>query len=287
MNGPNMALLSAILIGVSTVFANLASKNTPPLLFSTYALLISAFLLFIIIALSKSKLPKFGSLKKSPDFWKITASRNIAGILLLQYGMSMTGVINSVVMLRLEPVFVMAFGHLLLKERMRAKEILYVLAMVFGAVLMSTSGNLSFGATQIGDALIVLAVFFLGYSYIPVRRITQNSDPASVTAFSNLAGGLVLLVVSVIVLPTLAMSAKAFQFTMASVILFYVLGLTLWFKSLKTTKAWIVASLLSLSPIAGGLIAFVWLGESISLIQLLGAAIILVVSYKISVEHKN
>ncbi|MFH0889538.1 MAG: DMT family transporter [Candidatus Aenigmatarchaeota archaeon] len=287
MNGGRLAMLSAILIGVSTVFSNLASKNTSPLLVSTYALLISAALLFIIIFCTKNKIPSIYEISRSADFWKITISRNIAGAVLLQYGLSMTSVISSVVMLRLEPVFVMAFGHLLLKEKMKTREILYVLAMIVGAILMSTAGNLSLGTAQIGDLLIALAVVFMGYSYIPVRRITQNSDPVQITAFSNFAGGLVLLVASVIILPSLVMSDKAFGFTMASVILFYVIGLTLWFKSLKTTKAWIVASLLSLSPIAGGLIAFVWLGESINFIQLVGATIILVVSYKISTEHKD
>ena len=68
-------------------------------------------------------------------------------------------------------------------------------------------------------------------------------------------------------------------------ITFYVLGLFLWFKSLKSVKPWVVASILSLEPIAGALLAFFWLGQILSLIQILGGAIMIAVTYFIAREN--
>ncbi len=285
--GAKLALSSAILIGFSIVFQNQASKLAQPILVATYALLISAIILLAISKIANKKLSTIKGLKNSADFWKITLSRNVLGTILLLYGMSLTTSINSLVILRLEPAFVMLFGYFLLRERLKQEEILYVSLTILGAVLVSTSGNLSIGQAQIGDLLVLASLVFLGYSYIPSRRIMQKTDPLILTAYSNLFGGIVLLLLSMVLVKNLSMPANAFMFTMGSVITFYVVGLSLWFEALKKIEAWKVAALLSITPIAGGALSFLWLGESINEVQLIGAIIIITASYKLSTERKS
>ncbi|MBI3413165.1 MAG: EamA family transporter [Candidatus Aenigmarchaeota archaeon] len=285
--GSKLAIFSAILIGISIVFQSQASKLAQPVLVATYALLISSVILLAISKVLNKKLSAVKELKNNADFWKITMSRNVFGTFLLLYGMSMTTSINSLVILRLEPAFVILFGYALLRETLKQKEILFVIATIIGAVLISTSGNLSFGPAQIGDLLVFSSLLFLGYSYIPSRRIMKKTDPLVLTAYSNLFGGIVLLLLSAIVLDNLIMPVNALVLTMGSIITFYVVGLSLWFAALKNTEAWKVAALLSITPIAGGMLSFFWLGESLNLIQLAGAAIILYASYRLSSERKS
>ncbi len=286
-DGAKLALCSAILIGFSIVFQGQASKLTQPILVATYALVISSFILLALARAMGKKLSDIKKLKKNKDFWKITMSRNVFGTLLLLYGMSLTTSINSLVILRLEPAFVILFGYLLLRERLKQKETLYVFLTILGAVLVSTSGNLSFGETQIGDLLVLSSLLFLGYSYIPSKRIMQKTDPLILTAYSNLFGGLILLAMSAITVKNLVMPANALMLTMGSVITFYVVGLSLWFEALKKIEAWKVAALLSITPIAGSLLSFLWLGESMNATQLIGAMIIIIASYKLSTERKK
>lgn len=284
--GSKLALYSAILIGFSIVLQTQAAKLAQPILVATYALLISAAILLVMAKLGNKKLTAINKLKGSADFWKITLSRNVFGTILLLYGLSLTTSINSLVILRLEPAFVILFGYALLKEKLKPKEILYVIATIIGAVLVSTSGNLSFGSAQTGDLLVFSSLLFLGYSYIPSRRIMQKTDPLILTAYSNLFGGIILLALSAILVKNLSMPTNALLLTMGSVITFYVIGMYLWFEALKLTKAWIVASLLSIAPIAGGALSFLWLGESLNTVQLIGAILIITISYKLSIERK-
>ncbi len=284
--GTKLAIYSAILIGLSAVVQNLATKKAEPLLVSSYALLMSSIILVVLVSVSGKKFVPLRKLKDSADFWKIVISRNVLGILLLNYGFSMTTAINSVVVLRLEPAFVAIFGYLLLKERITLKEIVYVAATIAGALLISTKGDIAFGAIKTGDILVAASMIIFGYSYIPARKITKKIDPIQVVAFSNLAGGIILMSASIIFLRSVSVSTEALGLITISVMLFHVLGLTLWFKALKKTDAWRVAALLSLSPIAGGALAFLWLGESLNTVQLIGAAIVLAASYKISVGRK-
>ncbi|MBI4177158.1 MAG: DMT family transporter [Candidatus Aenigmarchaeota archaeon] len=283
--GARLAVYSAILIGVSIVFQSQASKLAQPVLIATYALLISSVILLVMAKIKGKKLNAINKLRKKADFWKITLSRNVFGTLLLLYGLSMTTSINSLVILRLEPAFVIFFGYLLLREKLKQKEIFYVTATIIGAVLVSTSGVLSFNETQTGDLLVLSSLIFLGYSYIPSRRLMQKTDPLILTAYSNLFGGIVLLILSAALVKNLAIPANALLFTMVSVITFYVVGLSLWFEALKKTQAWRVASLLSITPIAGGALSFLWLGESLNFVQLTGAITILLASYKLSAKR--
>lgn len=283
--GTKLALYSAILIGISIVFANAAAKRAEPLLVSSYSLLISSAILFAFVLFSKKKFSDFHKIKNSADFWKIVFSRNIIGISLLTYGLSMTTAVNSLVMLRLEPVFVIIFGYFLLKERVTSKELLFVIAIIAGAMLVSTGGNFSgLGATHAGDLLVIASLVTLGYSYIPTKRLVKKMNPIEMTALSNLAGGAILLAISVFVLRKMTMPIEALYLTAGSAISFHVLGLVFWFKALKTVEAWKVAALLSISPVAGGALAFLWLGESFNTVQLVGAMIVLAVSYILSVE---
>ncbi|MBI2085638.1 MAG: DMT family transporter [Candidatus Aenigmarchaeota archaeon] len=285
--GSKLALSSAVLIGFSIVFQNQASKLAEPILIATYALLISSFILLVLARIMNKKLSDIKRLQHDKDFWKITLSRNVFGTIFLLYGMSLTTSINSLVILRLEPAFVILFGYFLLREKLKQKEILFVSLTIIGAILVSTSGKLSLSGTQIGDLLVLSSLLFLGYSYIPSRRMMQKTDPLILTAYSNLFGGLILLTVSAITVKNLVMPASALMLTMGSVITFYVIGLSLWFEALKKIEAWKVAALLSITPIAGGALSFLWLGESINEIQLLGATIIIAASYKLSTERKK
>ena len=106
------------------------------------------------------------------------------------------------------------------------------------------------------------------------------------TAASNIAGGLFLLLIAIIFSVSVAVSVDALALIFGSVITYYTIGLILWFEALKIISAWKVSALLSIGPIAGGALAFFWLGESLNLIQIIGAITILLASYKLSTQRK-
>jgi len=68
---------------------------------------------------------------------------------------------------------------------------------------------------------------------------------------------------------------------------FHVFGILLWFTALKSVKPWIVASMLSLTPIVSSLLAFFWLGQTLLTIQLIGGAIIIITTFFIGRENRK
>jgi probable blue pigment (indigoidine) exporter len=100
-------------------------------------------------------------------------------------------------------------------------------------------------------------------------------------------GGLILLPFAFLFSPTLAWtSAIGWNYLIGYVIMFNVIGLTLWFAALKTVKGWIVSALRALGPIAGMPVAFLLFGETLTPIQIVGAAVVLATSFLIAREHK-
>ena len=76
-------------------------------------------------------------------------------------------------------------------------------------------------------------------------------------------------------------------YLLSYVVLFNVIGLTLWYFSLKTVRPWIVSALRSIGPLAGAPIAFLLFGEILSTVQILGAFIVLASSSAIIYEHNR
>ena len=286
--GTKLAVFSAIFIGINIVFANAAAKMADPILIAMYSAIIASLILSALMFVKKRKFSSFYEMGKSQDFWKIVVSRNIIGSIIFIYGISMTTAVNSLIIVRLEPILVVLFGYALLNEKIRRRDLFYVLMMILGAVFVSTGGNFAeLGATNAGDALVLLSLVALGYSYIPSRRMMKKVGAIELNTFSSIVGAVALIAVSLTVSRTLTISQNALLLIFASTIFYSLLGLTLWFKALESVHAWKVAALLSIGPIAGGALAFFWLGESLNVVQAIGAVMVLVLSYKICIERKH
>ncbi len=283
------ASLSTIFIGFSIVIASVASKLVHPFVLITIGCAFSILFLFLLNKTLKEGLQLREILKNHRrHFLLILVSRSIMGQVILITGFSMTLAIRAVFMLRFEPVFVLLYSSLLLRERIMMKKILLVLVLLFGGYLVATNGSLDiFTGFNLGDVLIVIALAFLAYSYIPSSRIMKKVNAISLTIVLNAISLLFFLPLVLIFFPVQMVSvdlAVLYLITIYS-LFFYVLGTFLWFKSLNKVKPWVVASVLALEPVAGATLAFVWLGQFLLPIQLVGGAIMIATTYLIAREN--
>lgn len=278
-------VLATFFIGLGSVFLSQATKSTSPIIVITFAALLSSILYFVITRIFRIKT----NIKKAIREYKrelliITIFRASLGSLILAYGFSLTSAIRAVLMIRMEPIFVIILGYIFLREGLKPKEIFLVILMVFGGLLLSTSGNLSKlnQLPSIGDGLVVLAVLSFALTYIASRKLMQKIDAITANMIPNFFGGLILFLLILTLGVRLSITTYALYTTLAHTLLFYLLGLTLWFAALKTIEGWKVSSLLSLTPIFSGLFAYFWLGETLNQIQIIGAGIILAGSYMLA-----
>jgi probable blue pigment (indigoidine) exporter len=184
-------------------------------------------------------------------------------------------------MFRLEPIFVIILSYIFLREKPNMKQIVIILIMIFGAFLFSTGGNINIiSQTQVGDLIILFSLLFFAYSYIPTKKIGNEINSVTVTTVNNLISGLILFVIMLFLpINLITITIGNIWLLLAYVIFFYVFVLYFLFASMKKTKAWVVSSLLSLSAVVGAFIAYLWLGETMNIIQIIGATIILISSY--------
>lgn len=153
---------------------------------------------------------------------------------------------------------------------------------------MSTGGTFTgIKSAQIGDLLIVLAMGLFSLSYFPAKKVAVKIGAAQANSLTLLVSGLFFLPFAFLFSnpQTFDFFTKGWAYLVLSTIIFTVVGLTLWFASLKSVKGWIVSALRALGPIVGLPFAYFFLGEKLTPIQLVGGLIVLSTSFLIAKEH--
>lgn len=286
--GPLFAILSPLFSSIATIFKTGAVKNLTPLVVIVVGGIIGSIILFFLSKLFREKI-YFQKLKANrKDLLFALLLRSLLGELFLTFGLSQTSAIKAIFFTKIEPYFVLILAWIFLKEKVQPKHFFLLLIHLIGAIILSTGGNINIvGKAQIGDLFIIIAMALFASSYNYGKRLTHNVG----SIYSN---ALTMGMASLILLPFLLffsaptkldLQPQGWIYLFVYVVLFNVLGLTLWYSSLKTVKGWIVSSLRYVGPILGAPVAYFLLGETLSLTQIFGAAIIIVTSYLIVREH--
>jgi len=279
--------ISTVFLAFSIVIGATAAKIIHPLILITLSSILSIMFLFFLSKIFKEKieLRKLFSYKK--DLFSLVISRSLIGTFLLIIGFSMVAAVRVVFLVRLEPILVFIISVVILKEKIKVRKVGLLLLLLFGALVFTTDGSFDVLTTITpGDLIVVLALLFLAYSYIPSSKLSKRMNPITLTIGTNILPVFVFLPLTLIFIPNqIFLDTNSIYLVLAYTITFYVLGLFLWFKSLKNVKPWVVASILSLEPIAGAVLAFLWLEQTLSFVQLLGAAIMVVTTFFISKQQ--
>ncbi|MFH1473863.1 MAG: DMT family transporter [Candidatus Aenigmatarchaeota archaeon] len=283
------AIISPVLSSMATIFKSGATKALSPIAAASIGSIIGGTLIIILLILRKKR-PTLAKISENrSDFLKLLFLRSTVGELFFVFGLSMTTAIKSIFLTKVEPYFVLFFSWFVKKEKIKPVHVILLTANILGALLLSTSGNFSmFGASQIGDILIVIAMGFFAGSYFYAKRLSKKVGAMTTNGIAQFVGGLVLLPLMLIITPQAQLiSETGWTYLVAYVLLFNVIGLTLWYFSLKTVRPWIVSSLRAIGPLAGAPLAFLLFGEMLTTIQLVGAIIILASSSAIVYEHSK
>lgn len=276
--GITFAILSAVIGSISSVLTSEGTKMISPLFFASFGAIIPGLILLASLYFSKKKLNIIKNLSKfKSDFLKLIILRPIIGHVILLIGFSLTQPIRVIFFTRFEPIFVMLWGYFLFRERINSREILIVISMIFGGILLSSGGEFS-SLTQasIGDLLIAVSMIFLSYSYFYAQKLSKKVG-------SRLTNSLALIIGGTVVIPFMLIFSgfnfstdpSAWFYFLAYAIGFNVISLTLWYAALKTAKGWTVSALRTIGPITGASVAFLFFGNTLNIIQLIGAIIII------------
>jgi drug/metabolite transporter (DMT)-like permease len=274
------ALLAPFFIAMSIMVVKLAGNGAPPLVIAGLGPLLSIPFLVLLQLTSKTPL-NLKELLKPParaPFMKVLVTRSIIGQILIIAGFSLTTGVKSVLLLRLEPLFVVLWAVLLRHEKPGAKKLTLLMLLIIGSVFVvapdaSGASSISGSAPNFGDLMIILSLLFFSYSYIPTQEVVARANPAAVNLLGNLLGGAFISLIAFFVYgPTgFQISLNTLLLILAYSCVFFACGCTLYFYAFKTLQPWIIASFLSLEVVFGLVLAFLMLHEQMTWVQLMGA----------------
>jgi drug/metabolite transporter (DMT)-like permease len=205
--------------------------------------------------------------------------RITANQILFIEGLSRTTPSHSAILIALLPVHVLVLSTLAGQERITRRKWLGVAIAFAGVVVVATEKGLSPAAGTLKGDLLTLCggLAFAGYT-VAGRPVLRDLGPLRTTALSFLAGGAMILVIT---MPTAlretwsAVSPTAFLGLAYMLLIGTVAAYLLWYFALAHLDPSKVAVFTYLQPLIAAAVAYAVRGESITTGLLAGAALIL------------
>lgn len=276
------AVLSAACWGSATVMSKGLLAVLPPLTLLVVQLLASIAFLWIAVLCLRLRVRLDRPARRA----------SLSGLLEpgLSYcvgiaGLALTTASNASLIGTTEPLFILLLAWLLLRERIGGGVVgLALLASLgLGLVVLPDIRNGGGEGSSLGDALVVLGTLFAALYVIATRKLVMTLDPLPLSALQQSVGLLWTLGVLALALALGAVNLglrdiplEVLLFAAFSGIVQYALAFWFYLFALRRLPASVAAFYLTLIPVFGVGAAYLFLGETLTGLQWLGAALIVV-----------
>lgn len=177
-----------------------------------------------------------------------------------------------------QPVFIAIIGYLLLNERLSCFQSAFFLLGLLGVVvIVSTSVDDGFDGVSVGATIALITSLSAAIGSVLVRLIHLRDSLLSFTAWQLMAGGSLLVVIS------LATGEPAVNWSRPFAVILLILGIfnsaivtCFWFFLLQRESAGKLSIYLFLIPVLGVVWAMVFYGERPGATSLIGGAMVLI-----------
>lgn len=284
--GVPLALVSAILFGVSAPFSKMLLASIDPLMLASLLYLGAGMGLAAYHVFSKARgtAEREAPLLKADLPWlaAAVAAGGIIAPVLLMFGLSLTDAASGSLLLNLESLATMGIAWLVFRENVDRRLLIGAFAILAGAILLTWNGQ---GLTlNTGALLIAGACLAWGIDNNLTRKISA-ADPVVIAMIKGLVAGLVNLVLALSLgaaFPPLSFAAMAGLLGLLSI----GVSLVLFIYALRHLGTARTGAYFSLAPFIGALAAILVLGEPLTL-KLLGAAVLMGIGLWIHLAERH
>jgi RarD protein len=190
-----------------------------------------------------------------------------------------TTISNATLSYYFAPVFVMILSPIVLKEKVTSIKVLCISMAMTGLFLILNSGGSSTDESynHMAGILYGLSGAALYASVILMNKFIKGVGSFETTLIQLMAAGLVLLpsIIYTGALNFTGINSKAWFFIAIVGIIHTGIAYLLYFTSMKELKGQTIAILSYIDPISAVIIAAIFLGETMTLIQVVGGILIL------------
>lgn len=284
-------LLAQIMVGVCIVATKSMLTTIPAIAILTIRFSIGfIFVLIMHVILERNTLHELKKLTKT-DWLFIAVQALCAGVffnVLLLAGLkyttaSVTGIITSAL-----PAITAIFSLIFLKARFTLSTIGCILFSVLGLVIINFHGMQSLSTTHLVGELLILLALLPEAAYYILNKYHKNKLP--VFLVSAIMNGINIPLFFIILFSAhadLSYTISTLQYALLSIIgigtgLFHVF----WFLGSKHIHASAVGLTTAFMPLATLILAFIFLGESISLYQGIGMILVIIAIFFNTMKNK-
>lgn len=288
INPRTKIIVSMIIWGTLGIFVKEIELSSLEIAFFR-AFLGSGFLILISLV-TKEKINKEILKKNLPILALAGITLAINWIALFQ-AMKFTTVSNAVLSYYFAPVFMVIFSSILLKEKLSIRNIWYLFLAILGLFLIMKSGD---SETINGYNHVKGIAYGLIGAVIYAVVVILNKYIKDLSGFQST---LIQLLIASIVLIPVVIANGSINFGVMNVktwIMILILGIIhtgvaylLYFSSIKDVKSQSIAILSYLDPIVAIITSFLFLGESMTIVQVLGGLLILSTAYMSEKSSSN
>lgn len=289
--------IGVILIGLQPVIANARPSIIDPYIFAAITAIIEAVIFFPLYVLERKKLnsnkernlgnnTKIDLLlygwKKKNNIVLLTIIGIIFSIVpvLLYIGYDLAGAIISSLTMKIEIVFALIFGFILLKEKISKIQLFFCFILFFGLILAITQGSFNLLELNIGVIILIIgAALFTFVHTLTKSKFDENEIfPTQVVFIRNLLSGILLFSTYFLFFPatniSIILDPNNFLFFLLMG-LDYGFSLFVWYKTISYIQMGKATVIISLTPIVSAFFSFIILAEPFTVYHLIGTAIVI------------
>ena len=268
-----MIIISMVIFGTIAPFVRNVSVTSGEL--ALYRALMAAVIIGIVFIVTKQKID-FKAIKKEIPLLLVSGIAMGFNWILLFEAYKYTTVSVATLSYYFAPVIVTVVCPFLFKEKMTMKQIICFIASTVGLVLVINAGGLSGGSDYIG-ILFGLGAAVLYATVILLNKFIKGVDGIQRT-FLQFVAAIIVLVPYVAFTSGVTlgnMNATGWIYLLVVGIIHSAFAYCLYFSAIKEVSGQTAAILSYADPLVAVIISVTILGESITLMQLIGGVIIL------------
>ncbi len=222
--------------------------------------------------------------KLSPRGLLIMAGLGILNVclsmLILQISIQLGKATISAIIVSMNPIFVSIFAGIILKEKTRRGQIVALITGIAGMLLL-VLGEIDFGSDKYidlpaGIALAIVASLTFGLYTVLTKQSVLRFGNMLTNSASFIIGSLVLFLVNFLMGKPMWIEPLWQNIVLTLYLGIFITGIAyiLYFSAMRHLKAGEASIYFFFKPIFATLLAWIWLGERLTLLQILALAVI-------------
>jgi drug/metabolite transporter (DMT)-like permease len=278
-------LLASIMWAIEPILAKISYENSDFLHTSAIRAIVAALTAFLYIVLTRKSPLKVTRQQLSPLIYIAIVGTLVADFMYF-FALSQVPVINAVILGHMQPIFIIAFGFFLLKSDTLTKfDYLGISLMIIAGLLVTTrtiENLFAFRFGTLGDLIVLSATIAWATSAIVMKKYLTAMNAGVITFYRFFFPALIFTMY--LGLTSSLIIANIYQVFIGVII---GIGTILYYEGLKRLKAVQVSGLELSTPFFAAILAFLFLNEFITGMQIIGIALLFVGVYFISKKEKG